>query len=186
MDNNVGPKRFYLKLEEGSFQRPAFYISIIGSVIVPNHRNFRWVEAQVDIQYFGADFYDTLDVGMALQLLLSGGDKYSDVLLPRYDYTKNPPEPFSTSGFDQDGQRQLQPVVGARISPESISNSGVNPEDNQEYNVVVSFQMRSPLPTYQELPYIENVQFDLLTGQPVLPQIVCMTAQGQMEVELVE
>jgi len=182
--SKIGSDRTYLKLEEGSFQRPAFYIKLVETNMVPRVKEFRGITSQVMVQYFTEDFYDAQVVATQLQMLLSGAPVYNDVVLPRYDFTTNPPTEYTTSGWDLDGAYVGNGVMGARIDPTTINNGGVIQEDNRAWNVPITFSMYSPMPTWQDYPVIEDVIFDFLTGKPVLAQILSSCVRGVPSVEL--
>jgi hypothetical protein len=183
-ESRIGSSRFYLKLEEGSFQRPCFYIKLIESSMVPRVKEFRGISSQVMVQYFTDDFYDAHVVATQLQMLLSGAPVGNDVILPRYDFSTNPPIKRSVSGWDGDNTFVGGGTMGARIDPSTISNGGILQEDNREWNAPITFTMYSPMPTWQDYPVIEDVIFDFLTGTPVLAQILSTCARGVPSVEL--
>lgn len=182
-ESKIGAERFYFKLEEGSFQRPAYFIKQVASNVTPRTSKFRFIDSQIMVQYFADDYYDAHSVANDLQMLLTGGPLFADVVLPRYDFSVNPPEKCSVSGYDGDYKRVANPVIGARIDPQSVSNGGVMQEENRGWNVPITFNMRHPMPTYQEFPYIENVIWEIITGTPVLPQITEVCVRGLPSVE---
>lgn len=183
-ESGIGEPRFYLKLEEGSFQRPSFFLKLVETSIEPRVKEFRGIMSQVMVQYFTEDFYDAQVVATQLQMLLSGAPVHNDVVLPRYDFTTNPPTKCTTSGWDADRTYVGEGVMGARIDPTTITNGGVQQEDNRAWNVPITFSMYSPMPTWQEYPIMEDVIFDFLTGTPVLAQIVSSCVRGLPSVEL--
>ena len=182
--NRVGAPRFYFKLEEGSFQRPAVYIKLIESNLIPRVKEFRGIQSQVMVQYFTEDYYDAQVVATQLQMLLSGAPVHNDVVLPRYDFSTNPPSECPVSGWDDDRTYVGGGVMGARIDPSTISNGGVIQEDNRAWNVPITFTMYSPMPTWQEYPVMEDVIFDFLSGKPVLAQILSVCSRGIPSVEV--
>ena len=57
-ESGIGFGRFYFKIEEGSFQRPSYYIKIINSTLNSRVRSYRSITSQVMVQYFTEDFYE--------------------------------------------------------------------------------------------------------------------------------
>jgi hypothetical protein len=183
-ESGIGTPRFYFKLEEGSFQRPSFYIKIIETSMVPRVKEFRGITSQIMVQYFTEDYYDAQVVATQLQMLLSGAPVHNDVVLPRYDFSTNPPTKNTTSGWDVDRTFVGSGTMGARIDPTTITNGGTIQEDNRAWNVPITFSMYSPMPTWQEYPIIEDVIVDFLSGKPVLAQILKSCVRGLPSVEL--
>lgn len=183
-ESRIGADRFYFKLEEGSFQRPAFFIKLIESTLNPRIKEFRGITSQVMVQYFTEDFYDAQVVATQLQMLLSGAPTYNDVIVPRYDFTTNPPTKLTVNGWDVDGAFVGEGVMGARIDPNTINNGGVIQEGNRTWNVPITFSMYSPMPTWQEYPIMEDVIVDFLTGNPVLAQVLDACVRGLPSVEM--
>lgn len=180
----VGPPRFYFKLEEGSFQRPSFYVKIIESNLNPRVKEFRGITSQIMVQYFTEDYYDAQVVATQLQMLLSGAPVHNDVVLPRYDFSTNPPTKHTVSGWDGDRTFVGNGRMGARIDPSTINNGGIIQEDNRAWNVPITFSMYSPMPTWQDYPMIEDVIVDFLSGKPVLAQIINACVRGLPSVEI--
>lgn len=183
-ESTIGAPRFYFKLEEGSFQRPCFYIKLIETSLNPRVKEFRGITSQVMIQYFTEDFYDAQVVATQLQMLLSGAPVHNDVVLPRYDFSTNPPTKKSVSGWDDDNVLVECGTMGARIDPSTINNGGIIQEDNRAWNVPITFTMYSPMPTWQDYPIIEDVIVDFLSGKPVLAQILELSVRGLPSVEV--
>jgi len=117
-------------------------------------------------------------------MLLSGAPVFNDVVLPRYDFSTNPPTQQTVSGWDRDESFVGGGVMGARIDPNTINNGGILQEDNREWNVPITFTMYSPMPTWRDYPVIEDVILDFLTGKPVLAQILSTCVRGLPSVEL--
>ena len=183
-ESGIGTPRFYLKLEEGSFARPSFFIKLVESNVTPRVKEFRSITSQVMVQYFTEDYYDAQVVATQLQMALSGAPVHNDVVLPRYDFTTNPPTKCEVSGWDVDRTYVGGGVMGARIDPTTINNGGVIQEDNRAWNVPITFSMHSPMPTWQEYPVMEDVIFDFLSGTPVLAQILDSCVRGVPSVEM--
>jgi len=186
-ESRVGSDRFYFKLEEGSFQRPCFFIKVIDSALAPYHRSFRQVESQVMVQYLSEDYYDAQVVANDLQMILSGGPYYGDLVLPRYDFSTQPPTKRTVTGWDGENTYVGNAVMGARIDPATVNSGGVMQEDNRAWNVPITFTMRSPMPSFQDFPTIEEVTMDFLSGTPVLPQIreVCVRGLPSIDVTVI-
>ena len=182
-ESKVGADRFYFKLEEGSFLRPAYYIKLVSSDVSPHHAGFRAINSQLMVQYFAEDYYDAQIVATELQMLLTGAPLFADVVLPRYDFSVYPPEKCSVSGFDGDRIYVGEGIMGPRIDPTTVGVGGIMQEDNRAWNVPVTFNMIHPMPTYQEFPYIENVIWEIITGTPVFPQIKTVCTKGRPSVE---
>lgn len=197
-ESGIGFGRFYFKLEEGSFQRPSYYIKIISSTLNSQIKSYRQITSQIMVQYFTEDFYEAQTVANDLQVLLSGGPYSVDVLLPRYDFSTLPPTKLSINGYDSDrmvatnyeyyegGGSSPAGVMGARIDPTTISNGGVIQEANRGFNVPITFSMLSPVTTFPHLQTIEDIHFEVLTGQPIFAQIVEVTNKGEVSVDQVE
>jgi len=177
-ENRIGSDRFYFKLEEGSFQRPAFFIKVVDSALAPYHRSYRRVVSQVMVQYLTDDYYDAQVVANDLQMLLTGGPLYGDLVLPRYDFTTSPPTKHTVSGWDGENTYVGNSVMGARIDPITVSSGGVMQEENRAWNVPITFSMASPMPTFQDFPVMEDITIDFLSGTPVLPQITKVCVRG--------
>lgn len=182
-ESRIGAPRFYLKLEEGSFERPSFFIKLVDTTLVPRIKEYRSISSQVMVQYFTEDFYDAQVVNTQLQMLLSGAPVHNDVVLPRYDFTTSPPTKCTVSGWDVDRTYRGDGFMGARIDPTTINSGGVQQEDNRAWNVPVTFTMHSPMPTWQDYPIIEDVIFDFITGTPVLAQVLGACVRGLPSVE---
>lgn len=197
-ESGIGFGRFYFKLEEGSFQRPSYYIKVIESNLGSRHRSFRQITSQIMVQYFTEDYYEAQVVSNDLQILLSGGQLFADVVLPRYDFSVSPPAKQSVSGWDADatstlgasnlegGGTQAYGVMGARIDPTTINNGGIIQEDNRAFNVPITFSMTSPLPSFQNIPTMENISWEILTGQPVMAQVLRVCTRGVPSIEQTE
>ncbi len=190
-ESGVGSGRFYFKLEEGSFQRPSIFIKLVGSNVTPYHMSFREIKSEIMVQYFTEDYYDAQVVANDLQFALSGGPLFADLVLPRYDFTTSPPTKRTVSGWDNDGIHTAggqagHGVLGARIDPSTISNGGIVQEDNRAWNTAITFSMDHPLLSFQDFPTIENVTFEILTGEPVLPQIRKVCTRGVPSVEITD
>lgn len=183
-ESTIGAPRFYFKLEEGSFQRPCFYIKLIETNLNPRVKEFRGITSQVMVQYFTEDFYDAHIVATKLQMLLSGAPVHNDVILPRYDFSTSPPTRKTVTGWDIDNTFVGNARMGARIDPTSINNGGIIQEDNRAWNVPITFSMYSPMPTWQDYPFIEDVILDFLSGTPVLAQIIGANVRGIPEIEV--
>jgi len=183
-ENRIGSDRFYFKLEEGSFQRPSFFIKLVDSSLAPFHKSFRKVESQVMVQYFTEDYYDAQVVANELQMLLSGGPYFPDLVLPRYDFTTKPPTKAEVSGWDRDNTFVGGARMGARIDPASINNGGIIQEENRAWNVPITFTMVSPMPTFQCFPVMEEITVDFLSGTPVLPYIPIVTVRGLPSIDV--
>lgn len=177
-ENRVGSDRFYFKLEEGSFQRPCFFLKIVDSSLAPYHRSYRRVVSQVMVQYLTEDYYDAQEVNNELQMILSGGPHFADLVLPRYDFTTSPPTKHTVSGWDGENTYVGNPVMGSRIDPASVSSGGLMQEENRAWVVPVTFNMTSPMPTFKDFPVIEEITIDFLSGTPVLPQIKTVCVRG--------
>jgi len=182
-ESGIGANRFYFMLEEGSFQRPCFYIKIVESSMFSRGKENKGMTSEMMVQYFSEDFFDAQVTSTKLQMLLSGAPVFNDVVLPRYDFSTSPPTKYTTSGWDSEGVFVGNGVMGARIDPSTLSNGGVIQEDNRAWNVPITFTMDSPLPTWRDYPYIEDVIFDFLTGTPVLTQILHSCVRGVPSVE---
>lgn len=183
-ESTIGAPRFYFKLEEGSFQRPCFYIKIIETTLNPRVKEFRGITSQIMVQYFTEDFYDAQIVATRLQMLLSGAPVHNDVVLPRYDFSTNPPTQKSVTGWDIDNTFVGNASMGARIDPTTINNGGVIQEDNRAWNVPITFSMYSPMPTWQDYPFMEDVIVDFLSGKPILAQIIEANVRGVPSIEV--
>jgi len=186
-ENRIGSDRFYFKLEEGAFQRPSFFITVIDSALTPFHRSFRQVDSQVMVQYLTEDFYDAQVVANDLQMALSGGPYYGDLVLPRYDFTTQPPTKYTVTGWDGENKYVGNSKMGARIDPATVNSGGVMQEDNRAWNVPITFTMKSPMPSFQDFPTMEEITIDFLSGTPILPQIreVCVRGLPSIDVTVI-
>jgi len=181
--SGIGAPLFYFTLEEGSFVRPSFYIKVVESSLASRITEFRGITSQIMVQYFADDFYDAHVVSTKLQMLLSGAPVFTDVVLPRYDFSTNPPTAQTVSGWDAERTYVGGAVMGPRIDPTTISSGGVIQEDNRAWNVPITFTMYSPMPTYQSHQVIEDVIVDFLSGKPVLAQILHSCVRGVPSIE---
>jgi len=193
-ESKIGFGRFYFKLEEGSFQRPSYYIKVIESTLNSRHRSFRQITSQIMVQYFTEDYYEAQVVSSKLPILLSGGALFADLVLPRYDFSTTPPTKKSVSGWDQDntfsgelvglegGGSTVSNTMGARIDPTTINNGGIIQEDNRAWNVPITFSMVSPVSSFQNIPTIENISYELLTGNPTIAQTLIACTRGEVSV----
>lgn len=157
-ESEIEPKKYYLERIEGAFERPSFLIKIVSWNVIPRNDRFNRLREEVLIQYFSEDYFDAKDVAMqVVDLITRNHLGVKDVLLPRYDFTKEPPEKISISGLDTDGNPTPHYAMGARINPESIS---VNPfqEEDERWNVPITFTIDSPVvPSRPGFPDIDKV-----------------------------
>ena len=180
--SGIGASLFYFKLEEGSFIRPSYFIKVVNVTVIPRHAGYRELQEAIMVQYFTEDYYDALVTQTALSLLLSGAPNFADIILPRYDFSQSPPQPISITGRDNsDGTLDPNCLMGARIDPTTITSSAIE-EENRTFNVSFTFTVNSPVLRDITAPFMENITFEILTGDPLVPEVVKVCAKSESSV----
>src|SRR5687767_6115797 len=100
LESDLEPKVYYLERVEGGFVRPSFLIQVLNFKNIPKNQYMSWVEADIQIQFFSDDMFEAQYVASRLMQMLA---PVSDVLLPHYDFTVEPPQPVSITGIGPDG-----------------------------------------------------------------------------------
>jgi|SRR5688572_3789160 len=158
-ESEIMPKKYYLERIEGAFERPSFLIKIVGWNVIPRNDAYSKLREEVMIQYFSEDYFDAKNVSMqVVDLLTRNHLGMKDCILPRYDFSKEPPEKISVTGLDADGNATPNYAMGARIDPSSIS---VNPfqEEDERWTIPITFTMDTPvIPVRPGHPTIENIE----------------------------
>lgn len=157
-ESEINPKIYYLERIEGAFQRPSFLIKIVSFNVIPKNDYFSILREDVLINYYAEDYFDAQDTSMqVLNLLTRKYNGTKDVILPRYDFTKEPPEKYSVTGINSDGSPTYSSYMGCRIDPGSLSVSPFQ-EPDEKWTVAITFTMDSPrIPVRVEPDVIKKV-----------------------------
>jgi hypothetical protein len=140
-ESNLEPKTYYLEGVEGGFVRPSFYLKFVSYRTVPYNQYMSILEQNVQVQFFTEDYFDAIYTSEALMNLLAPP---SDLILPKYDFTTSPPTKLSVTGRDSAGNEVGPIAMGIRIDRTTVNSTPFQEED-ETWNVPVSFTMRSPL-----------------------------------------
>lgn len=167
--SGIGPQTYYLERVEGAFIRPSFFIKIVNMNLQPYNGYMNIMVYQMMIQFFTNDYFEAMVTAGQLSNLL--GDKRG-VIIPKYDFSTDPPEEISVNGINSDGE-QVRSKMGIRIPPQDVLAAPFQ-EDDDSWNVPVTFTARSYRTQEETGTLLENVILSNpdLVPPPLGPEIV--------------
>jgi len=113
-----------------------------------------WYQGAVQLQFFSEDVFEAGFVASRVSELLAPPPQ-RQLILPKYDFSKSPPEKFSISGITDDGGC-VESKMGTRILTDSI-NVNTFQEEDERWQTVISFTTKSPRLTERECNILRNV-----------------------------
>jgi hypothetical protein len=141
-------KTFYLQRVEGSFSRPSFLIKFVSFPSEPYNAHMTTRLESMMIQFFTESTFEAHAIAdQVCQLLRPDG---RDLILPRYDFTQDPPRKIP-----------VNERMGTRVDPTTISAEPFEEPDGG-WNVPITFTMRSDLLHLHEGIPLENVILESL------------------------
>jgi hypothetical protein len=143
---------YYYEPVEQAFQRPSFYIKYVNLRPIPVNHYMTWYEGAVQIQFFSEDMFEA---NLMKSKLLELFAPVRDVILPKYDYTVDPPEKISVTGLTPDGEG-TEARMGTRIMPDTVTGRAFR-ESDERWQTVIGFTMRSPRLTPRDCNILRSV-----------------------------
>lgn len=165
-DPSVPSHRYmFQNLDGNSFRRPSCLVKLVRARNKPHNIVSRSADLDIMVQYYATNHWEAVGVGDRILNAFSG---WPQVILPKYDFSKSPPERISITGVDQYGVA-VPSTMGIRIDPESVGMDIVTTED-QKYQVAVTFTMVSPRQRAQTLaPFLTEATITLITNALITP-----------------
>ena len=158
-ESDIEPKTYYLERVEGQFERPSFLIKIVNFANVPYNDYMSWIDEDVLIQYMASSMLDAQATSArVMNLLTRTGVGVKDVILPRYDFSTEPPTKIPVSYRDISGNIAFPSNMGTRIDPTSV-RCVVAQEPDERWSSAITFTMRSPsIPCRDPGPVIRHME----------------------------
>lgn len=150
--SGIGPQTYFLETVEGAFVRPSFMIKIVNMDLTPYNSYMDIMVYQMMIQFFTADYFEALTVAGQLVNLLANR---KGVIIPKWNFALDPPEPWSVNGRSDDGE--VVPMkMGIRVPPQDVLAAPFQ-EGDDSWNVPVTFTARSYRVSTPETTVIERI-----------------------------
>lgn len=165
-------KVFYLQRVEGSFARPSFLIKFVVMPSEPYNSYMTIRNESMLVQFFTEDMLEAYAIAdQVTQLLRPNG---RDLILPRYDFSQDPPVKIP-----------LSERMGIRVDPTTITAEPFEEADGS-WNVPITFTMRSDILHLHEGTPLENVILERL-GPPdgILRSSAVIDGEAGMEAETI-
>lgn len=166
-DQRVPVRRvFFGRLRGDNFERPSIQLKYVSLQQKTRHHNLKFVESDVLLHYYCNTEWEAVTAAEVFLDLLTG---WPETVLPRYDFTVNPPQKISLSGVDYHGQ-EVTRAAGIRIDPNSVKADPFESEDHN-WQVPITFTIRSPRYKAYDAPTVTGVSYEFLLNEALPTEV---------------